>query len=393
MVLGLVVALAAVGLAAKPAFKFAKAKRYPVGGSPLGIASGDFNRDGRLDLAVSDFAGEQGETRAITILKGLRRGRFKPVKTFPTMLQPDGIEAARIGPGRDLDLVVGGFVSAGKISVFPGGPGLSFGAPQEYPAGGSQAAPRWVATGDFNSDGRTDVAASDQHTGEIDVLIGSAGGGFAPPANYPADGEYGRLISTRINRDKRPDLAFSGFGDRAVLVFIARRNGTFKPFTKRKVGAVPSAVAAGDLNHDGKTDLVVSAVKPPTLAAPVRPVAARGGDPTAAAQVRVLLGRGNGSFRRPKGYRIGPVGMPSGLTVGRFNGDKRPDVAVTLPYRDQVAILPGTKRGRLGRPFNALVGDGPYAVIGGRFDRGRSRDIATVDPQGDAISVLLNKRR
>src|SRR4051812_48274213 len=64
---------------------FSKPRTAQVGNDPLGITAGDFNRDGRLDLAVTNFQSPLG----ITILKNRGNGRFKPAQTIPLAVQPD----------------------------------------------------------------------------------------------------------------------------------------------------------------------------------------------------------------------------------------------------------------------------------------------------------------
>lgn len=388
LVLSLSATVAATALGVS-GIRFSKPKVYRAKPSPVRIAAGDFDRDKRLDLAVSDFGGGPGEVPSLTIMKGKSRGRFKPVQTFPAVLQPDGIVATRIDGDSELDLVVGGFTT-GKIAVYPGGPGMEFGPPSEYEVGDLNSAPRWVATGDFNADGRADIAASNQSSEEIDVLIASPGGGFEPVVHYPA-GASGQLIAARVNRDKRPDLVLPDWEGRRLLVYLARSDGTFASPVPQAAGILPVAVAAADINGDRRTDLIATGLdRPEGTDAPAR---RRGGSPSDPSSVTISLGKKSGGFKRPKRFRIARAGEPGDLAVGRFDGDKRLDVAVTMRFSNQLAVLAGTKPGRLGKARLFGTHQYPMGILGGRFDADKRTDLAVAESGNDTVSVYLSRSK
>jgi len=161
LILGALLASAASG-------KIQLSKRtVKVGNAPSSIAVADFNRDGRSDLAVTNFASSGGAT-SVSILAGKKGGKYELVKTLPAPSQPDGIATGRFGKGKEEDLVVTGFSSPVGLMLYQGGKGFKFSAPKQIAL---PDAPRALAVADFDGDHRSDIAASSQTPRELDVLF------------------------------------------------------------------------------------------------------------------------------------------------------------------------------------------------------------------------------
>jgi FG-GAP-like repeat len=377
-VLVVAMALLATGGVAVGGFAdFKRARNYEVGDFPLGLTSGDFNRDGRLDLAVTNF--ESGET-GFSVLRGRKTGRFKLVQTYDLDVQADGIATARIGKGKDLDLVIGGFTNG--IAVVRGGKGLDFGPPELIP---DTESPRELATGDFNRDGRTDIAASRQGTLEeatIAVYLAEPGGGFATPVTRP--GGSGTAIATgRLNRDRKLDLVVVDAINDEVEVLLGRGDGTFKGTETFPAGPGPAGLAIGKLNRDRNRDLAV---------------ANREFNAQDENVVSVLRGRANGSFGPPRDFRVGvPGDQPKDVAIADFNRDRRQDLVVSISVEPEVALLRGNRKGRFGPPRYADVTGRPELVLTARLNRDRLPDVVTANSGEDdadpgTVSVLLRKR-
>jgi hypothetical protein len=114
--------------------------------------------------------------------------------------------------------------------------------------------PYSLAPGDFNSDGRTDIAAVG---GNVSILLNTGTGSSAPSVNYNVGGSSNALVATDLNGDGKLDLAVAAFSNRAVRVFTGDGTGGFLLTGNAPVDANPTGIVSGDFNMDGKTDIAV----------------------------------------------------------------------------------------------------------------------------------------
>ena len=223
-----------------------------------------------------------------------------------------------------------------QINVYrSGGDGRFAGLPQQsFPL--SQAAfLRAAASGDFNHDGKPDLAVlfSDvAGNGEIDVLLGNGDGTFraplitAVPFNNPLF-----LAESDLNADGVSDLVVSSQG--APVVFLGKGDGTFQAPLPVSGGSTDPGFVLGDFNGDGITDIAI----------------------TGSTTVSVLLGNGDGTFGKEI---LSPLPSPASgfngqIAAADFNGDGKLDLAValggsSLAGPQQLAILPGKGDGTFG---------------------------------------------
>jgi hypothetical protein len=167
---------------------------------PFGIATGDFNGDGKPDLAVTN-----GFSNDVSILLGNGNGTFASAATFPT----DGGAPREVITGdfngdSKLDLVVANY-SSDRVAVFLGNGDGTFASAATYPTGG--AGPYGIATGDFNEDDILDLAVTNYSFDDVGVLPGNGDGTFSMATNFPSGGDQPLGIATGdFNEDGKPDL-------------------------------------------------------------------------------------------------------------------------------------------------------------------------------------------
>jgi hypothetical protein len=259
------------------------------------------------------------------------------------------------------------------VSVFLGNGDGTFQPRVTYNVG---SYPDALVTGDFNGDGRTDLAVANAGDGTVSVLLGNGNGTFQPQVTSTVGSGPDALVAADFNGDGHTDLAVANYNDNDVSMLLGNGDGTFQPQVTTPVGVgggdKPAALAAGDFRGDGRTDLAV----------------ALEGDNV----VWVFLGNGNGTFQSPVTYVVGS--NPIGLAAGDFTGDGRTDLAVanTDPAErspNYVSVLLGNGDGTFQPQVLYPVGLVPDALVTGDF-RGNGRiDLATANYASHDVSVLL----
>jgi len=262
---------------------------YGLGGG--NIVSADFNGDGRVDLAVP----WSGTNSIVAILLGNGDGTFQPQATFSTPPFP-----VFIGGG-----------APGSVSVLLGNGDGTLESHIDYAQG---ASPVSLAVGDFNGDGKLDIAYLD-FGGEVSILLGNGDGTFQTGQSIATIQSGGDLLTADLNGDGKLDLVQvtgnSPVGNISVL--LGNGDGTFQAPVNYSVPAYPEAVIAADFNGDGELDLAT--------------IDGAGASNVTTAVLSILLGNGDGTFQS---YTDFPTnGGLAGLVAGDFNGDGKMDVAVT----------------------------------------------------------------
>ena len=228
--------------------------------------------------------------------------------------------------------------------------------------------PYSVTVGDFNGDGKSDLAVANFYNNNVSVLLGTGTGSFGTATNFSVGAGPLSVTVGDFNGDGKSDLAVANRYGNNVSVLLGTGTGSFGPATNFSVGGGPFSVTVGDFNGDGKSDLAV---------------ANRNGN-----NVSVLLGTGTGSFGTATNFSVGAV--PRSVTVGDFNGDGQSDLATANSYSNNVSVLLGTGTGSFGTATNFSVGINPRSVTVGDFNSDGKSDLAVANRLGNNVSILLN---
>jgi uncharacterized repeat protein (TIGR01451 family) len=225
--------------------------------------------------------------------------------------------------------------------------------------------PQGIVTGDFNADGRIDLAVANSGDNTVSILLGNGDGTFTPQTPIAVGVGPHWLVTGDFNEDGKADFAVANSGDNTVSILLGNGDGTFTLRSSPGAGASPFAIAAGDFNADGHLDLAVT----------------NSGDNT----VTILLGNGDGTFVTAAALAAGA--RPQVLVVGDFNEDGKLDIAVANESDTSVSMLLGNGNGTFqAQTKTSTAGSGfPIGLIAADFNGDSHLDVAAVNATDVAI--------
>lgn len=271
------------------AYSLNKGDAYPIGPQVTHVLVTDFDKDGRQDLAVAS-GDNAAKVSPITILMGDGRGSFDK--------KPDVITST----------------------------------------------PYVTAAGDFDEDGKVDLLVGPAHqSASPQIFPGRGDGTFMDTVLIKMGAYVTGLAVGDFNGDKHLDFAASFVAEPHGVAYF-QSTGDLS-FPKRGIagplGASPLSMAVGDLNGDGRPDLVTTQ--------------------RAGGTIGVFFGNGDGTFTNPRIKQV--LYKPTAVAIGDFNGDRKNDVAVTDDQGNRVAVLLNTGDGALSKATYFDVGQQPRGVV------------------------------
>ena len=276
-----------------------------VGSGPSGAAVGDYNGDGRADLAVSNFAGQN-----VSVLLRQPGGGFAPEPGAPSSLGAlTAIAAGDFNSDGRLDLAVTRNVTNQVVILLRNPANSGFSAQLQFPTG---PFPRAIAVGDYNGDGLADLAIANQDGGSATILLRVPGGGFSSEAAVPVGDNPVGIVAADFDGNGRADLAVTNYRPGTVSALLRRpSNDGFTAEPPISVSASPVGVDAADFDRDGRPDLAVAANS---------------------GAVEILRRNAGGGFTRDQPIPL--AGAVNDVAAADFDGDSRPDLAASSYYTD-----------------------------------------------------------
>ena len=242
---------------------------------------------------------------------------------------------------------------------------VSFGPGTPFGAGGQT---NDLVVGDFNGDGRPDVATASESSGTVSVLLGDGQGKLGGAATYSAGGNPTEIATGDFDNDGRPDLAVSNNQQGSLAWLRNLPGGTFGPAQAVTTPGPPVRVAAGDVNGDGFDDLASSDFGPDFR------------------DLSVELSDGAGGFGAPIAQTTN--GTDFAIVLADVNGNARADAILADGAAQTVSVLPGNPDGSLGPARSFDVGSEAARIAVADFDGDGDPDLA-VGHQAHEVSVLL----
>ncbi len=292
---------------------------------------------------------------------------FQVPVNFGTGLFPDGIAAGDFNGDGKPDLAVVNW-SEGTVAVLLGQGNGSFAPAVSYETG---VGPMAVATRDFDGDGRLDLAITNLLSQDVTILLGKGDGTFRSAVSVPVGVALFGIAAADLDGDGKPDIVVTSgtSGDvvgQSAVVLLGNGDGSFRVTAVLPTGANPMAVVVADIDGDGIRDLIVANADANT--------------------VTVALGSGGAQFRAGTEYAV--EWSPQAVAVGDLNGDGRLDVVVANAWSNSISVLLNAGAGRFGNAASFAAGTTPAGVVLIDADGDGRLDAAAFDELGDDIVVL-----
>lgn len=351
---------------------------------PNDITMADFDGDGKPDLATANNYSTTGSPASVSILRNTSSNgaiSFGVHQDIPTGVQTFAIAAGDLDGDGKPDMVSSSLADK-TISVFrnTSSPGnISFAAKTDYATGQN---PYGIAIGDLDGDGKPDIAVTNyvsntislyRNTSTVGTISFAAGTDISTGADL---GPWGIAIQD-LDGDGKPDLAVTNNLSNTISVFrntSTLANISFAPSIHFYGSSAPQGIAIGDMDGDGKPDLVW----------------AINGQNTAFAVERNLSSPGTLNFvaSTPHTYNIT---YAYDIAISDINGDGKPDVLIPSYGKTSVFQNASTTGSISLTEMADLPGNSPYAAVVGDVNGDGYPDLVTTNFTSTYLSVYKNQ--
>ena len=342
------------------------------------LALGDFNNDGVPDLLTLD---DNGNTAGVGIMLGNGDGTFGTVAsitTFACTLE-GGIVVGDFNNDGDLDFAVVSGTNGGDCNFNPGtlwiflgnGAGgftLKASYPELGPPANNEKASGLIAV-DLRGNGHLDLLAIDPNNG-IDVFLGNGDGTFVAPTTAVAitsPGYTGAIAASDVNNDGKPDLIVANqYEGDGIFVLLGNGDGTFQSsvFYQQGSNSGAMALAIGQLIKGDHGDVVMGTGN----------------------GAYVYINNGDGTFKTPVLY--GPSWIDS-IVITDINGDKKNDLVVSSYSSSAVWTMLGNGKGGFTAGESFATDGYPNNVVVADFNGDKKLDFAVSNTSGEWVTVGL----
>nr|WP_242512256.1 VCBS repeat-containing protein [Pseudolysobacter antarcticus] len=377
-----------------PVPSFAMPQMFFPGFGPVSVVAADLNGDGKLDLAVAAKGSGLALGEVDILLNqtpaGASQTRFSTLPLFnPAGSQANTLKISDMNRDGKLDLIVTNtgdntvsvlLNTTAATSALPG-----FSTRQSFAAG---TGPTSVAAADLNMDGKLDLIMPNYDDNTFSVLLNATMSAdslesFTQRQTFATDARPYVVAIADINGDGIPDVITANQDSDTICVFLNTTTPgatqiTFSPRQAFSTGAQPSDVISADVNGDGRPDLIVTNF--------------------AAGSVSVLLnttppGASSSSFSTLQSFSVGLHGIES--VAIDINGDGRPDLATVNAIDNTVSVLvnvtpPGAATASFASQQTFATELAPQSIVAADVNGDGKLDLIIANTLSNSVSVLLN---
>ncbi|MEG4178186.1 FG-GAP-like repeat-containing protein, partial [Microcoleus sp. S13_C3] len=368
---------------------FAPKVDFTTGTQPRSVSIGDFNGDGLPDLALANVNSSTASILLNTTPTGATTPTFATKVDFPTGNRPYSVSIGDFNGDGKPDLAVANyndFTASILLNTTPTNATAPTFAPKvDFPTGNR---PISVSIGDFNGDGKPDLAVANFNSNTASILLNTTPTNattptFATKVDFPTGTNPFSVSIGDINGDGKPDLATANRGSNtaSILLNTTPTNATTPTFAAKvdfPTGTNPISVSIGDINGDGKPDLATANFGSNTASILLNTTPTNATTPTFAAKVDFATGSN-----------------PISVSIGDINGDGKPDLALGNVSSSTASILLNTTPTNATTPTFATkvdfpTGTNPFSVSIGDINGDGKPDLATANYSSSTASILLN---
>ncbi|HIK57674.1 MAG TPA: VCBS repeat-containing protein [Nitrospinaceae bacterium] len=342
---------------------FALSYSMETGKEPSFLITDDFNRNGRLDLAVVNSG-----DHSFSFYKGIGDGTFNAQLVYKTGRDPINLISADFNEDGYKDIGVLNYADQ-SIEIFLNTRLGSFQKTKQLIKPGK--IPINMAFGDFNGDTKIDLMVTMRFSNVV-MLFGKGNGYFLEPISINVKGQPTGIVVGNYNNDKIIDVAvaLAGNGNKGVQVLWGQGNGKFESSKVFKAGKQPLSIVSLDVNNDGMLDFVTSSNSLHSL--------------------NTIVNNGDKTFDPLKEFASG--NFPKFVVAADFTGDGFPDIAVSNSTDDRVSVSLGRGDGTFTYPpIYHTVDEHPQGMAVGDFDGDGLLDIAVSCRDKNLINILRKK--
>jgi trimeric autotransporter adhesin len=386
----------------------------------IAIIAADFDRDGKIDVAIA----HGGNTNKISLLRGDGRGGFAPEIVSGSLGSVRSLAAADFNGDGFLDVVIRSFTG---VTVALASPSGVFGPGMSYDTG---YGPSDVAIADVNHDGVLDLVVVNQGANTVSLLLGTGLGTFVPAVTVSTAVSSPSVVLVQdVNGDNNPDIIVANGQSQSIVLLLGDGHGGFTTGSSFPIPGNPVALASADFTGDGVADLVVGVDNNGTRSLAIFQGSPGGGfslvrffpfswtGPIVVADLNgdgrpdivtvgsngatVLFGRAGAVFDPAVAFLAGPNDspgpLPTGIAVADVTGDGVPDLIVGLgtsgpsPLSSQIAVLEGDVSGSFAQPPGFDVGFFGGRIVSSDLNRDGHMDLLVAADNGVSVSLSDGK--
>ncbi|CAF1023077.1 unnamed protein product [Adineta steineri] len=385
------------------------------------LTVGDINRDNNLDIIVAVYSDNY-----VVVLFGNGHGEFLDIITYSTGYYslPIYVIVNDLNNDTILDIITANYGSS-NIAILLGYGNTSFTNPIFISTGNDN--PSCISIGDLNKDDELDIVYNSPSTSNIGILLRLVNGTYINIIKLSTgDGSYPwAIVLTNLNNDAILDIGVVNQWDNTVGIFLGYGDGTFAPqrLFSTGYGSFPNSITFGDLDNDRQAEIVVanygtnslgiffisyqanfqsqtnyltgSNTHPYSIATgdvnndgKLDIVVANSGDDN----INILYNFNNGNFQNKITYSTGFASHPQFVIINDFNNDNQLDIAVANTWKDNLNVFLGFNNGTFDEAsvYSTDVGSFPSSMAAADFNKDSRMDIIVTNQDNDNIGIFLN---